>query len=1026
VAATLRAPSRNRYRLGRRHCFLQFEQLEPRNLLSAPAGPYLPHVVNEIESNDTLDQAQGLPDLNAVGQIQVLGQVGNSSAGTADVDWYSFTLDRASSVRFDVLALPARSPLESVLTLYNSDPNDPLDRYDLIGHRLLTQVDGATQGGNAHLVWSLAAGTYYLAVSGSGNYYFNPLLAGSGYPGSTGPYDVTLSATDLRLTSSDGPAVLASDPQAGGNLSRSPFVLRFDLSSALATGQSLLQGVQLIWNATGQFGQRDQVLPLAGWNFSPSANELQLTPSAPLAPGFYQVLLSGLESPGRFVLTDTAGQPLGKDPLHPLGQDYVLHFRVNGIEGNTALTTSGDNTPATARPLGDVTNAGLVQVAGAIGDDPTDPVPFDASDVDLYRFQVSGTGHYALSVEVFAGRIGSPLNPAVSLLQYDPVNNVFHILQANDDTQNTTIAHDGSSTPLFFDAAFTAGLNPGTYYLAVTDSGNAPLPDPAGLPLITFDTFDPVAAQQSGMGFTTGNYVLNLLVKPDNDAPQVKAVTLGNGSPLQAGAVLSAPPSQVNFTFSEPVSLVQLLQGTMMETGASALQAAYIQGGGNQYFLHFVSMSADATQAHFILYDRLPAGSYELHLSGAAGLTDLGGNPLVGSQPGGDFVIPFTVAGPTLGLVRMDVEPNDFPSQAQDLGVLFPFELVNSVQIVRDAAAAANGSTMDTADYYKLTLLQTEQYNFLLNSAGTVPGLQVSISGGSLSGWVSLTGAGNNIRVLSPGTYLLQVSGWTAQQRLNVAYQLNIFISQFQEAPPPLTVGPAPFIQIRRVAGTVPVPGPSLPPVPALPPGEGGSLVPVGLGTQPSLANDIPVTVLSALAAGPLGGVGLPGQAPDNTRGVDPALQAVALGTGLFSPELLLSLPVLVPVQDSGKAEITPLPSALGLMMHDVVIGIKRIDWAWAIEYLHGVAHHLALPEISTSRTEDATPAEEGLEDTEALDGALGALDRDAASSTTLSLAAMGLCLIPGLALIGPIPSATSSASRRGSTPDYSEGAGCS
>jgi hypothetical protein len=1002
VPALFRRPRSDRSHVKRRSSRCHFEQLEPRHLLSAPAGSLL--VLHEIGSNNTLDHAQLLPNLNTVSQVQVLGQLTNDPAGAGEVDWYCFTLGSASRVQLDVRALPAVSPLQSVLSLYNSDPNDPVDYYDPTGNRLLVQQDGAKQGGNASVAWSLAPGTYYVAVSGSGDLYFNPFLVGSGYAGSTGPYNLSLTATDLGLTSSDGPIVLASDPQPNATLNLSPFVLRFDLSSALNTSGNVLQGVQLIENPTGQFGQGDQVVPLASWNFSTSANELQLTPSAPLAPGSYEVILAGLETPGRFVLANMAGQPLGKDALHPLGQDYVLRFQVDGIEGNTGLTTMGDDTAATANPLGDITNAGLVQVTGAIGVDPSDPVPFDASDVNLYRFQVTGSGRYALTAEVFAGRIGSPLMPAISLLQYDPSDNVFHILQSNAGTQNGVVA-DNSTTPLFFDAALTAGLTPGVYYLAVTDNGNAPQPDPAGLPLITYDDFDPVAAEASGMGFTTGNYVLNLQVTPDNDAPQVTSVTLAGGTPLRPGAALGAPPSQINVTFSEPVSLLQLLQGTYLETGDTAMQAAYIAGPNGQYFLRLESMDDGGREADFILYDRLPAGSYQLHLSGAAGLTDLAGNPLTGNQPGGDFVIPFAVVGPTLGTWREDVEPNDSPAQAQGLGVLFPNELVNGVEITRDAQSLVNSQPTDTADYYTITVLQAKQYDFVLDNTGTVPGLQVSISGGSLTNWVNLTsGNGFSFANLAAGTYLVRVDGWTAAQRFNVTYQLTISIGQSAELPPPLTQGAGPLIQIRRVTGTNPVaPGPALPLPLALPPADSSVTVPAGLGLNSASGgrNDIPAGVLAALGAAPLTGLDSPGPATSLQREADGSAQALALAPGLLSPELILPLPVLLPEQDL-SASFSP-PLSLNLILPDLAKHVGEIDWNWAVEYLHNVADRLGLPEMLMPPVQDASPLEEPLEDPETIDSSVQAIELNSqpALPPRGTLAALALLLFPALAATG-------------------------
>src|SRR5437016_3063473 len=132
----------------------------------------------------------------------------------------------------------------------------------------------------------LAAGSYYLAVSGAGNSLFNPFLADSGYYGQTGSYQLQLAAADLGLGPADGPAVLASDPAAGSTLDRSPTVFRLDLSAAIDP-TTVLPGddVWLAYNPAGTFGDgNDQDVPLNTVHFSDAATELQLTPAAPLAP----------------------------------------------------------------------------------------------------------------------------------------------------------------------------------------------------------------------------------------------------------------------------------------------------------------------------------------------------------------------------------------------------------------------------------------------------------------------------------------------------------------------------------------------------------------------------------------------------------------------------------------------------------------------------------------------------------------------------------------------------------------------
>src|SRR5205809_788473 len=73
----------------------------------------------------------------------------------------------------------------TTLSLYNSDPFDSNDPFDPVGYRLIGQADSALQSGGAQLEQRLAQGTYYVAVSGSGNHYFHPFVADSGRDGAT-------------------------------------------------------------------------------------------------------------------------------------------------------------------------------------------------------------------------------------------------------------------------------------------------------------------------------------------------------------------------------------------------------------------------------------------------------------------------------------------------------------------------------------------------------------------------------------------------------------------------------------------------------------------------------------------------------------------------------------------------------------------------------------------------------------------------------------------------------------------------
>ena len=99
--------------------------------------------------------------------------------------------------------------------------------------------------------------------------------------------------------------------------------------------------------------------------------------------------------------------------------------------------------------------------------------------------------------EVFAGRIGSPLDPGMSLFELDPSTGQLVFLAGNNNTGNPTEGTDGT-LPLFTDSALADGLTAGDYYLAVADGIEHALaargPDARHAPAI-FDPNQPGSAQ---------------------------------------------------------------------------------------------------------------------------------------------------------------------------------------------------------------------------------------------------------------------------------------------------------------------------------------------------------------------------------------------------------------------------------------------------------------------------------------------------------------------------------------------------
>jgi hypothetical protein len=864
---------------------LYVESLEERSLPSVTAGPSLlppPH--------DTLDQAQALGFLTSSQPLAVNGTIGREAIGGAQVDWYSFTLDSPEQVTLTV----SGKGFAGVVSLYNNTPYETGDPYARLGTRLLAQDDGHTGNGGSMINRALDAGTYFIAISGAGNRYFNPFLANSGTVGQTGSYQLQLSAADLSLDPAGGPDVLASDPADGGVLDHSPLVLRIDLGESGDTSSNrdpaldpagmiqtaldpttvfLNQNVRLSYNPINTQDAGFQDVPLGSFNFSNEANELQLIPATPLAPGYYRLFLDGsgdYSTPDQTPLADLNGNVINS------GQDVTIAFQVTGVKGNKAPHAGPHDSMATAQDLGDVTKAGPIQVQGVIGDDPYYSIQTGANrtDVDVYRFHVSGSGTYAFAAEVFAGRIGSPLVPAVTLFRFNPADHQLDYVASDDGTGNGTVSSNGKFVSLRGDSAVFAALTTGDYYLVVSSHHNVVNPVQGWQPGTTVPgmgrIFDPQLPHSSTAGTSTGDYVLNLVVRPDGAAPTVVNVN------LQPGAVLSVPPTQLVVQFSGPVNVQQLAFQAFQQTKQGALAPIYIQAAdGTDYYPRLTGYDNVTNQATFLMLDALPNGAYQLHLSGAAGLSDFGGNPLAGNTPGGDFVTTFVVQASPRGTngnpqLWTDQGGNHDLADAQDLGVLFPREFVNQIVITRNANPTAPKNKADTADYYQFQVLQEQSYVFLLSD----PTLELTIlypDGTPVHPLPQGNGTGWPLQ-LQPGIYVMQIGSWTGDQAPNVAYQVQLTMLGSPDNPVPLTSGPVTAVRLRLV-------GDPAPNTPAAPGGSGQSTpqvaltIPGGSSTSPQLpvtssltihsaasstATDplaLPSGFLVALSAGPVGGV---------------------------------------------------------------------------------------------------------------------------------------------------------------------------
>jgi hypothetical protein len=432
--------------------------------------------------------------------------------------------------------------------------------------------------------------------------------------------------------------------------------------------------------------------------------------------------------------------------------------------------------------------------------------------------------------------------------------------------------------PLYTDAAVFASLTAGEYFLVVSAAENSL--DPLLAQDFGPGAYDPVRRLMPMGGSTTGSYVLNVLLIPnDGAAPEVVALN------VQPNGVLTEPLTGFMVHFSEPVNLQQLAyRNDQLGTTAQA-QPVYLRGPeGERVYPRLVQVDETGKHAQFVLLDRLTNGVWELHLSGALGLTDLSGNALVGNpDASGDYIVPFTVAAASALAAGRHVVTNPVDTYAapQDLGVLFGREIEQGIVISRDLPEASH----DDADYFRFSVLQTAEYVFTLGGVDrTVPGRPVLLDeqGNELTLNPHPVEPGNpSLRVfLTPGVHVIKVD-WDAAALTRPVYDLTISVGASQENPTPLTQGPAPAFRLHLrtnapTAGADPAPLRLTPPAvaPVIP---ASLLREAGGTTVPSRIPAAPAGTVAGLASGPVGVVS--GPAADAALAVRlslPALESIA------------------------------------------------------------------------------------------------------------------------------------------------------
>jgi hypothetical protein len=801
-----------------------------RLLLEAFEDRLAPAVsILEPTPNDTLVAAQVL-EVEANGSIRIDAAIGDNVYGGADVDAYSFVLTQASDILF------SGNHDGIVLSVYSYDPDNYFDRNygPLSGNsRLIAQ----SSVGDASVQMQLPPGTYYVIVSGEGNRWFSPVLADSGLLGKEGEYQLEVTATPLELSSDFAPRTLYGDIMPDAQLATSPRWIHVALSQDIEPGSYIT-----IYDASG-----------AEWyswwtNFSFNTHEIQMELINPLPIGDYRLVVADWDS-----------------------ELLSIPFSVVGIEG----AAEPDDTVATAKDLGAI-DAGISIIHyGYIGDDSNynlflgDPFLFDpTSDVDMMRFEITGDSPQAVVIEAYVGRIGSPLTAGIALFKLE--DSVLVPVTSATGSGNT-VATDTGAMPLLNDPLLLLTLEPGVYYLAVTNNGNV-VPDGSGMQYGMDGFFDPWTSHSGwNTGMSPGQYVIHISVAPASTA----APTVQNVETIVAdnGALVG-----VRVQFSEYVNVPALANQGLTTNHDATVAPIYLRAldpntgeeVGARYFPALFSYDPTTNTAELVLQDYLPPGIYALHVSGLAGLTNLWGVPLAGNDAAsGDFVEWIEITG-SERITPITVEANhEGLEDAQDLGPIFAHDLQFGLTVQRGADAGLN----DEADYFKFQVVQGGLYRFV------VQGMDALLELYDANGPVGMTGSEAE---LAPGVYWLRIGTWSPELADGAMYEL-ILLGVPQENPVPLTLGPAPAarLQIRPEVApsgsvapppveydvgpivTLPTPSGSTNPLIVTAPANSGggpgrlliTLVGISSSVSSSIGPATPSGVLSGLATSPGGAV---------------------------------------------------------------------------------------------------------------------------------------------------------------------------
>ena len=273
----------------------------------------------ETPLNDRLSDAVNTGILADGGTFTADGAIGDNAFEARDVDLYRFQ---------------AREGLRLTVSLNDQSIDSPLSARVRLFYEAGVELT-ASEAYYSDDVFTFditAAGTYYVGVSGSGNYYYNPVSPGSGPAASTtGEYVVSISTSDVIAPTVDN--LLPAQIAVGGHVRQitAHFSEPMDVTAAESTAS-----YQLLYSGPDRrFGTGDERALSFTAFYNVGTHDVVLTTTDPIPNG--DVRLTLLSSH----LVDRAGLHLGSG--------------VNFVQTIEVVTTGAPVTvlePLDAAPLG--------------------------------------------------------------------------------------------------------------------------------------------------------------------------------------------------------------------------------------------------------------------------------------------------------------------------------------------------------------------------------------------------------------------------------------------------------------------------------------------------------------------------------------------------------------------------------------------------------------------------------------------------------------------------------------------------